>query len=184
MIVVFDASVLVYLIDANAKAPLDPSTGKPLEQCAERIKHLLASLQQQGAKIVIPTPALAEVLVKAGDAGPGLLQILKSSKHFRVAAFDERAAIEFAASQVERANAGKRSAGATRSKSKFDDQIVAIAAVEGATRILSDDKDISRLSEGRFEVSGVIDLPIPSDNAQSSLDFEVSRPDSPEDDQD
>ena len=44
MIVVFDASVLVYLIDADAKAPLDPSTGKPLEQCKERIKHLLASL--------------------------------------------------------------------------------------------------------------------------------------------
>jgi len=55
LIVVFDASVLVYLIDADAKAPLDPSTGKPLEQCKERIEHLLASLQQQGAKIVIPT---------------------------------------------------------------------------------------------------------------------------------
>ena len=84
MIVAFDASILVYVIDELARPPVDPATGEPVDRCHERVTHLLETLQQQNAKIIIPTPALAEVLVRVTTGGPELLRILASSKHFRI----------------------------------------------------------------------------------------------------
>ncbi len=133
--------------------------------------HLLETLQQQNAKIVIPTPALAEVLVRATSGGPEFLRILSSSKHFRIAPFDERAAVEFSARQAERIAASARAPAPTRTKAKFDDQIVAIAAVEGATTIYSDDEDIAKLAEGRFEVIKIGAIPLPPESAQGKLPF-------------
>lgn len=171
MIVAFDASILIYVIDEQAKPPIDPATGKPVDRCHDRVMHLLESLQQQNAKIMIPTPALAEVLVRAGKGGPELLRILSLSKHFRIAPFDERAAVEFAARQAERIAANERAPAATRAKSKFDDQIVAIAAVENATTIYSDDEDIAKLAEGRFGVIKIAAIPLPPESAQGKLPF-------------
>jgi predicted nucleic acid-binding protein len=136
--------------------------------------HLLESLQQQNAKIVIPTPALAEVLVRAAKGGPEFLRILSSSKHFRIAPFDERAAVEFAARQAERIAASERAPAGTRTKAKFDDQIAAIAAVESATTIYSDDEDIAKLAEGRLGVIKIAEIPLPPETAQRKLPFETN----------
>jgi hypothetical protein len=176
LIVAFDASILTYVIDEQAKPPIDPATGKTVDHCHERVMHLLESLQQQNAKIVIPTPALAEVLVRAAKGGPEFLRILSSSRHFRLAPFDDRAAVEFAARQAERVAVSKRAPGATRTKAKFDDQIVAIAAVEGATAIYSDDEDIAKLAEGRFGVIKIAAIPLPPGFAQGKLPFEANDP--------
>lgn len=172
MIVAFDASILIYVIDEQAKPPTDPATGNPVDRCRERVTHLLESLQQQNAKIVIPTPALAEVLVRAAKGGPEFLRILSSSKHFRIAPFDERAAVEFAARQAERIAANERAPAATRTKAKFDDQIVAVASIEGATTIYSDDEDIAKLAEGRFRVVKIAAITLPPESAQGELRFE------------
>lgn len=180
MIVAFDATVLIYVIDARANPPLDPKTGQPVDHCQERVIHLLETLQQANAKIVIPTPALAEVLVRATRGAPKFLQILGSSRHFRIAGFDERAAVEFAARQAERIAAGKRSARGSRTKAKFDDQIVAIAAVEGATTIYSDDEDIAKLADDRFDVIGIADIPLPPETAQGRLPLAAKAPNDPE----
>jgi hypothetical protein len=126
LIVAFDASIIIYVIDDQANPPIDPATGKAVDRCRERVTHLLEFLQQQNAKIVIPTPTFAEVLVRAAKGGPEFLRIFASSRHFRLAAFDERAAVELAARQAERIVAGGRAPGKTRAKAKFDDQIVAI----------------------------------------------------------
>ena len=174
MIVAFDASILIYVIDEQAKPPIDPATGKPVDRCHERVMHLLESLQQQNAKIVIPTPALAEVLVRAAKGGPEFLRILSSSKHFRIAPFDERAAVEFAARQAERIAASERAPAGTRTKAKFDDQIAAIAAVESATTIYSDDEDIAKLAEGRLGVIKIAEIPLPPETAQRKLPFETN----------
>lgn len=176
MIVAFDASILIYVIDEQANPPVDPATGKPVDRCHERVAHLLEYLQQQNAKIVIPTPALAEVLVRAAKGGPEFLRILSSSRYFRIAPFDERAAVEFAARQAERVAASGRAPAATRTKAKFDDQIVAIAAVEGATTIYSDDKDIAKLSEGRFEVIKIAAIRLPPESDQGKLPFGADDP--------
>jgi predicted nucleic acid-binding protein len=172
LIVVFDASIIVYVIDDRAKPPVDRANFKPVDRCRERVSHLLQFLQEQNAKIVIPTPALAEVLVKAAKGGPEYLRIWSTSRHFRIAAFDQRAAVEFAARQAERIAGGGRPPAATRAKAKFDDQIVAIAAVEGATMIYSDDEDIAKLAAGRFEVITISALPLPPQSAQGRLPFE------------
>jgi hypothetical protein len=55
LIVAFDASILIYVIDEQAKPPIDFVTCKPVDRCHERVMGLLESLQQQNAKIIIPT---------------------------------------------------------------------------------------------------------------------------------
>jgi hypothetical protein len=166
---------LIYVIDEQAKSPIDPATKKPVDRCHDRVMHMLESLQQQNAKVIIPTPALAEVLVRAANGGPDFLRILSSSKHFRVAPFDERAAVEFAARQAERIAASARAPATTRTKAKFDDQIVAIAAVENATTIYSDDEDIAKLAGGRFGVIKIAAIPLPLEAAQGKLPFETDK---------
>lgn len=169
MIVAFDASILIYVIDEKANAPVDPATGQPVDGCRARVMHLLEILQQENAKVIIPTPALAEVLVRAAKGGPEFLQILGSARHFRIVGFDQRAAVEFAARQAERIGGGGRAPATTRAKAKFDDQIVAIASIEGATTIYSDDEDIAKLAEGRFEVTKIAAIPLPPEAAQGIL---------------
>jgi predicted nucleic acid-binding protein len=161
LIVAFDASVLVYVVTGDAKAPVDAATGQVVSRCKERVDYLIAKLQRDRAKIIVPTPSLAEVLVHAEQAGPDFLRIIGSSRHFRIVAFDERAAVEFAARQADRKAAGIKSSGQTRAKAKFDDQIVSIAAVESATVIYSDDPDIKKLAGSRFDVIGIAALPLP-----------------------
>ncbi|WP_051949153.1 type II toxin-antitoxin system VapC family toxin [Methylosinus sp. PW1] len=172
MIVAFDTNILVYFFDEQAKAPIDAATGAPVSNCKDRLDFLITKLQRDKAKIVIPTPALGELLVKGREAAPEWLAILHKSRHFRIAGFDERAAIEFAATQAQRVASGQKNEGATRAKAKFDDQIVAIAAVEGATVIYSDDPHIKKMAGGRFEVIGIADLPLPPSDAQSRFEFD------------
>ncbi|WP_316187907.1 MULTISPECIES: type II toxin-antitoxin system VapC family toxin [unclassified Bradyrhizobium] len=156
MTVVFDASVLIYIIDPNAPAPIDTATGQSVPQCKERVEHLINELQKDGAKIIIPTPALGEVLVRAANASKILTQ-LTSSKHFKVVPFDEKAAVEFSLMQSTRTTKST----ASRTKAKFDDQIVAIARVERASVIYSDDADIAKMSGSSVAVIGIAALPLP-----------------------
>lgn len=164
MIVAFDASILAYVIDANTAAPIDPKTGAPVTFCKERVEYLIEILQEGDAKIIIPTPALAEVLVKAGAAAPAIVAGLSRSKHFRLVDFDIRAAVEFAARQ------SKRSRGIVpRTKAKFDDQILAIATVENATVIYSDDQHIANAAPPNMVVTGIAALELPPTKAQHDL---------------
>lgn len=144
---VFDATALLLLLEPDASPPLDPETGVPMTDVAARIKFLVDTLEEQRETIVIPTPALSEVLVHAGDAGPVYLEILNGSRCFRIEPFDQRAAVELAAMTREAMAAGDLRAGtdATRAKLKFDRQIVAIALTRGETTVYSDDGDIARL---------------------------------------
>jgi predicted nucleic acid-binding protein len=169
LIVAFDASTLIYLFDDQAAAPVDPGSGRPVERCRDRIEYLLDTLAKKKARIIIPTPSLAEALVRAQEGAPERLRILKSSKHFKIVPFDERAAVEYAATQTIRHMAGTKSPSATRQKAKFDDQIAAIAAVEGATELYSDDDDIAKLVGSRMKVIGIVDLPLPPEDAQGDM---------------
>ena len=169
MIVAFDASVLVYLLDENAASPRGES-GEPVEDCHTRVSHLIAELQRAKAKIIVPAPALAEVLVYGGSAAPDWLSILNTSRHIRVSPFDERAAVEY--SVMERARLSAPRAHTPRAKAKFDQQIVAIARIEGAERIYSDDGDIRRLWDNEGQVVGIAGLPLPPQEAQLSIEFD------------
>src|SRR5690242_5862919 len=94
--VVFDATILLPFLSPAVAVPKDPSTGEQIEFFKERIDFLIQQLDASRTKIIIPTPALSEVLVHPGQAGPEYLNRLQQSSVFRIESFDQRAAIEVA----------------------------------------------------------------------------------------
>ncbi len=147
--VLFDATVLSLLLHPGAKPPQD-SKGDPIERAPERVDHLVRTLEEKRTKIIVPTPALSELLVLAGPDGAKYLAEINKRSCFKVSDFDQRAAVE-AAIQIRNAmKEGDKRAGivATWAKVKFDRQIVAIARVEGVETIYSDDGDVERVRKG------------------------------------
>lgn len=162
--VVFDATMLSMLLRPGTRAPLDPATGATVEHAEPRIADLVARLQKARTVIIIPTPALSELLVKTGAAGPGLLQAIQKSSSFRIEGFDIRAAVELAQMTNDLATGSDKRAGidAPWTKIKFDRQIVAIARVHRATAIYTDDdKLIAFAALNEISCVRLADLPIP-----------------------
>ena len=180
--VVFDATILLPILWPDVPAPIDAATNKPVERFRERIDYLVQRLEKDRSKIIIPTPVLSEILVRSGSAGPEYLSQIKSSAVFRIVPFDERAAVEVAAMTREAINGGdKRGRGeGTWSKIKYDRQIIAIAKVEGASVIYSDDKGIWKYgSDAGLSVLRTADLPLPPENPQLGLNLEDGNSDTP-----
>jgi len=73
--VVFDATMLLLLLRPNSGRPRD-SAGNPVSQVEERIAHLVQRLERMRTRIIVPTPALSEVLVHAG------LLVLRSLRRY------------------------------------------------------------------------------------------------------
>ena len=172
---VFDATALLHFLEPDARAPLDPATNRPVTDAKARIDSLIETLEARRETIVIPTPALSEVLVHAGDAGPRYLETLNSTRCFRIEPFDQRAAVELAAMTSDAIVAGDLRAGTdtTRAKLKFDRQIVAIARTQGQTTIYSDDNDVAKLGGALgLEIIPVHALPRPPASPQRELDLE------------
>ncbi len=166
---VIDASVLLCLLDPESATGLDTKTGEPITDAKARIDYLIATLEKKGDALLIPTPALSEVLVHAGSAAPQYIQILNSTRCFRIVDFDQRAAVELASMTHGALSSGDLRAGttATRAKLKFDRQIIAIARVLRQTTIYSDDSDIAKLAGALdLEVISVSGLPSPPEDAQ------------------
>lgn len=78
--------------------------------------------------------------------------------------FDEKAAIELAASEVEDRQKGSKRGGSAApwAKLRFDRQIVAIAKTNGASRIYSDDDDVAKFATRLgIQVIRTWELPLP-----------------------
>ena len=143
--VAIDTSVFVLLLDPKAKAPNDPNTQVPISNCQERISFLVETLTNAGTRILVPTPVMSEFLVKAGPNFSEYLATIHASKSFRVEGFDERAAIELAFMEQELLGKPRQiNATETKAKLKFDRQILAIAKVNGATTIYTDDQKLAK----------------------------------------
>jgi predicted nucleic acid-binding protein len=177
--VVFDASFLIYLLDPK----IIGGTGTN-----SRIDFLVSELAEAGERIIVPAPALCEVLVGAGNAGPKYLEILARSRYFRIAEFGERAAIE-AAVQTREALASGDKRGPTPDsdwgKVKFDRQIVAIAKVLEATIIYTDDAQLSKHAEAvGIAAINFATLPLPPEQPQLELKLDPIEPEIPDDEND
>ena len=176
MIVVFDTSVLLLVLDPKARPPDHPTTSQPLDRAAERIERLIENLTADREKIVIPTPVLSEVLVHAGDAMHPYLDTLNGQAVFRIAPFDQKAAIEAALAMSDAIKRGGHRVDAenpdpSRTKIKFDRQIVAIAKAEGARVVYTDDGDIHRYARhAGLDAYRTVDLDLPPEDPQGSLD--------------
>jgi predicted nucleic acid-binding protein len=164
--VVFDASFLIPLFDQKANEP-EPGARR-------KLNYLFSELEKTKARIVVPTPALSEYLVRAGAAGPKYQAVMSGSSSFRVASFDTRAAVEAATMVKDAIDAGNKRLGlATGGQQiKFDRQIIAIARVEGVSRIYSNDPDFKKLvGPNGPQVLAFADLPSSPEEDQKSMNF-------------
>jgi hypothetical protein len=163
--VVFDNSILCLVIHPAAK----PRT--EVDRPKDRIDYLMERLRDDGERIILPTPAVAEFLILAGTEGPQYLSLIRDNSIFRIEPFDERAAIELADIELTQRRIGNKRGSATDSdwqKVKFDRQIVAVAKVHGVRTIYSDDPHIKKHGEDcGLNVVRLGDLPLPSAVQQS-----------------
>ena len=158
MPVAFDANILIDLFNPRIKGDRRAKLDGLLDQHAK-------------AKIIIPTPSLTEYLVRAGKARDELLAKLSTSRSFSIEPFDQRAATECALLLADHWDTSKRKH-VTRTKFKFDWQIVAIALSRNVTRIYSDDADLHRIAQPlALDVKGIDELPIPDSARQTKMPF-------------
>src|SRR5260370_20265894 len=129
----FDATALTYLFVPNAASDID----RP----RDRIDFRISDLHGKGARIIVPTPALSELLVKTGHSSKEIINLVSKTSRLVDAPFDVKAAIEAAiiTRQAIKGGSKKGSHPGNWAKVKFDRQIVAIARANDAQEIYSDD---------------------------------------------
>ncbi|MGQ8879017.1 hypothetical protein ACUTR7_16010 [Delftia sp. NA_296.1] len=174
--VVFDTSVLAIAFDQNACVPKDPATGQPLERCKERIDHLLKTLTATKAKILIPTPVLAEYMVHGGPDRQKRLNKIVLSRVFTVAPFDMRAAVECAELEPvpRKAKAITHFDNETKAKVKFDRQILATALTHRVSHMYTGDNQLARKARDcGLLVTLTWELPLPPEKPKSPQ-FEIA----------
>lgn len=139
--VILDATMLMLLIRPESGCPIDSSTGAPINHVSERIAYFVGQQEKIKTRIGLPTPALSEVLVRAGDSLVPVIEKIKEFAVFEILPFDELAAIEVALMTKNALDSGDKKAGSVEiwNKIKYDRQIVAIARVRQASAIYTDD---------------------------------------------
>jgi len=168
-LVVFDSGFM--LIGASPAAPIRPGPdGKPGKP-GELFDHLIETFRRDGTTIILPAPAMAELLALPGAEPVERLGVLQSfGNRLRVEAFGPVAAAE-CGDMKRRLGLGPAASGDPRQKVKFDYQIIATARTVGAIAIYSDDDGLRKRAEQVGMVSiGIWDLPGP---AQPKLPFEA-----------
>jgi rRNA-processing protein FCF1 len=171
--VLFDTSFLNLAFDNQWNPPIDPETGLKLEKTKERIDYLLSSLSKAKQRVLIPTPVLAEYLVRGGEDKVKRLEIFTSSKVYQVASFDSRSAVECAEIEDGDSRNGKKlSETESRAKVKFDRQIIAIAKVNRVTTIYTGDIGLAaRAKENGLKVVMTWEVPLPPEDSQLSFSY-------------
>lgn len=157
--VVFDNSIFCLVLHPDARARSEVDSPK------ERVGFLLDSLKERKEAVILPAPAFAEFLILAGEDAPKYISKIRENCVFRIEPFDDRAAIEIAQIEIEARNKGNKrgsAEGEEWQKVKFDRQIVAIARVNNAKPIYSDDPDIVKHGKDcDVEVISLSSLPMP-----------------------
>jgi hypothetical protein len=166
--IALDTTALSALFIPGAKL-CRAGTNTPVKHGKERLEALVERIAKDRDAILIPTPVLSELLVCISpDKIAELLGQVNASIWFRVEAFDTAAAVELALRTANAITAGDKREGAPAdtpwTKVKFDRQIVAIAIVNGASEIISDDPHVRAIGERwGIKVTSVDDLPVPSE---------------------
>lgn len=171
--VILDATTLLLLFYPDARPPIDITTNQPLDRCKDRIDLLLQNLSEAGTQILVPTPVLSEILVTSGTDKARVLNEINNTYAFRIQPFGEMDAIEVAMLTDADLQSGKRlSKDETIAKVKYDRQIIAIAKVNGAKTIYSDDIGLGKRAKANgIPVIKTAELPLPSEPPQAELLF-------------
>jgi predicted nucleic acid-binding protein len=157
--VVFDSSFLVAAVEP-AVVPVE-SHGGLEEDYRARLNQFLLQLDREKARIIVPTPVLAEIFVKKPERMGAFLRNLRRSSRFSIGEFGTAAAA--AAADLMRRhwpNPRARQAEWSRHRLKFDLQILAIAQVANAACIYTNDKELADLARAeRMSAMRFQDLP-------------------------
>src|SRR5580704_16137910 len=106
-----DNTFLTLMVHPKARPPRDPSTKKPVERIEDRIEKLLEDLDAESERMILPTPVLSEFLILAGKEASAYLDKLSGMKNILIKPFDQVAAIELAAIEVEDRGRGDKRGG-------------------------------------------------------------------------
>lgn len=158
------------LIDCNVLVAWSADT-TPADTRA-RLEHLLAQASAAGQRIIIPTPVLAEFLVKTDEATAGWLSALERKAAVYVAPFDRMAAFECALIDRAALGAGDKRDGRLDAwqKIKIDRQIVAIGKALGVGLVVAEDAGVrSTALRLGMQVRTLNELDLPPTGVQANL---------------
>ena len=166
--VAFDNTMLSLLLNPNGDPPIDMVTKKPVDLCRERAESLIVKLQKARRKIILPTPAIAELLTVIGPDAQQYINTIARSRVFEIAAFDAKSASELAL--LNRGiflTSDKKSKFEPYQKVKFDRQIIAICCANGVTELFTDDDKLAKRARmcGITPI-GIAEIPIPDSARQ------------------
>lgn len=160
--IVIDTNVLIQLITNKASA--DDSA---------RLRALVERVSKEKSFIGIPTPTLAEFLVKTDDASDAMLRSMERTSSLRILPFDRKAAYQCALLDREARKRGSKRGGDTQQpyqKVKVDWQIVAIALSNGAELVVSGDAGVLSIARAAgLTALRIADLPLPAEARQQPL---------------
>jgi hypothetical protein len=162
--VAFDNTILSILLFPDAEVH-EGDDAKPVERARDRVNALIQELANAGEQVLLPSPALAEVLATPACDMEEVLSALRASAFIRIGDFDQRAAVELAVRLRAAVAAGdiREGVNTTKTQMKFDRQIVAIALTNGARVLYSDDYGVKHFgTRAGLKVNRTSDLPIPA----------------------
>lgn len=115
----------------------------------ERLDQLLLDAHRDKRRIIIPTPVIAEFLVRAEAASTSAFATLEKRAAIYVAAFDRMAAFECSLIDAAAINRGDKRDGSTEpyQKIKIDRQIIAIAKVHTVGLVVTADEGVRRIAQ-------------------------------------
>lgn len=153
------------VIDANVLAALFSKSHEDGRD--SRIRGLIADARATRSRLIVPAPVFAEFAVKARDKE---LEFITGQHVFKLVPFDAVAALEcgFLIRDVFTQESKK-----DRHAIKFDLQILAIAKVSRATRLVTNDRQLRNrsISLGIPAIS-ILELPVPDNEKQTELSLD------------
>lgn len=164
--VAIDATTLSMMLNPNSRITVD--FGR------ERLNGFIARAEKERRKLIIPTPATAELLTAIGPTSADYIRVINRKAVFEVRAFDEVAAVELAFLNRDLfAALDKKNRLEPWQKIKVDRQIIAIARVAECEQILTEDDGLAnRARICNIEAIKLVDLPIPDSAKQGELNLE------------
>jgi predicted nucleic acid-binding protein len=176
--VAFDNTMLSILLNPASDPPLDKATKKPVDLFRERAESLVLTLQKARRKIILPTPACAELLTVIGPDAQQYINTIARSRVFELAAFDAKCASELALlNRGVFAQLDKKNKFEPYQKVKFDRQIVAICCANGVTELYTDDESLAnRARMCSITPKGIAEIPIPDSARQIVMQLEPHAP--------
>ena len=129
-----------------------------------RLDQLPFEALRDKRRIIIPTPAMAEFLVRAEESSTAAFSALEKKAAVYVAAFDRMAALECALLDAAALNRGDKRDGSAEpyQKIKIDRQIVAIAKVHAVGLVIAEDEGVRKTAQRvGMEAKTISELDLP-----------------------